>query len=149
MLQYSADNRQNLIFIKGATNILGAFNDDLILKTLKDLKDGAAVKIPVYDTINYTFKWVLRIIYSMPPDICDPLFTFVQIASVTINLHHKDMYWLSRSFYSFTFIQVILQGNAQYDMGAGGSGGGAWWVESEMIGIFKICKFWSGEKRDY
>ena len=42
---------------KGFTSLLsGAFNDDLILKTLKDLKDGAAVKIPVYDTINYTFK---------------------------------------------------------------------------------------------
>ena len=58
LLQYlgTVGNRQNQIFKRGVTNILGAFNDDLILKTLKDLKDGAAVKIPVYDTINYAFK---------------------------------------------------------------------------------------------
>ena len=51
-----AGNRRNQTFKRVTSNIVGAFNDDLILKTLKDLKDGAAVKIPVYNTINYTFK---------------------------------------------------------------------------------------------
>ncbi len=34
----------------------------MILRTLQDLKSGKTVQVPVYDTINYTFKYV----FSLP-----------------------------------------------------------------------------------
>lgn len=49
----------HILVIKSYCLVLGAVDDELILHTLSDLKQGKAVKIPEYDFVTHS-RYVCR-----------------------------------------------------------------------------------------